>query len=74
MNFNKHLEQLDEILRRREHGTLTLDEALADFERGVALVRESREFLEEAQQKVTFLTRDGKESPPAPKNCDLLGP
>ncbi|MDR2523290.1 MAG: exodeoxyribonuclease VII small subunit [Synergistaceae bacterium] len=65
VNFNKNLERLDGILRRLEEGSLSLDEALADFERGVALVRESRKFLEEAQQKVTFLTRDGKEPPRA---------
>jgi exodeoxyribonuclease VII small subunit len=63
VKFDKNLEQLDEILRQLEEGTLPLDEALSVFERGVALVRESQKFLDEAQQKVTLLTQDDKEVP-----------
>ena len=63
MKFDKNLEQLDEILRQLEEGTLPLDEALSAFERGVALVRESQKFLDEAQQKVTLLTQDDEEVP-----------
>ena len=63
MKFDKNLERLDEILRQLEEGTLPLDEALSVFERGVALVRESQKFLDEAQQKVTLLTQDDKEVP-----------
>ena len=63
MNFGENLERLDEILRRLEEEALPLDEALAVFERGVALLRESRAFLDEAEQKVTLLTEDGGEVP-----------
>jgi exodeoxyribonuclease VII small subunit len=63
MNFGEKLENLDEILRQLEEGKLPLDEALSVFERGVALVREAREFLEKAEQKVTLLTREGEEIP-----------
>jgi exodeoxyribonuclease VII small subunit len=63
MNFGETLENLDEILRQLEEGKLPLDEALSVFERGVALVREAREFLEKAEQKVTLLTREGEEIP-----------
>ncbi|MDR2180987.1 MAG: exodeoxyribonuclease VII small subunit [Synergistaceae bacterium] len=64
MKFDKNLERLDEILKSLEEGTLPLDEALSMFERGVALVRESRQFLEAAQQKVTLLSRDDNEEEP----------
>jgi exodeoxyribonuclease VII small subunit len=63
MNFSEKLENLDEILRQLEEGKLPLDEALAVFERGIALVREAREFLEKAEQKVTLLTQEGEETP-----------
>ena len=63
MNFSEKLENLDEIVRQLEEGKLPLDEALSVFERGVALVREAREFLEKAEQKVTLLTQEGKEIP-----------
>jgi exodeoxyribonuclease VII small subunit len=42
---------------------LPLDEALLIFEHGVALVRGSRKFLNEAEQRVTLLTQDGEEIP-----------
>ena len=63
MNFSENLEQLDAVLKQLEEGKLPLDEALKVFERGVALVRESRDFLAQAEQKVTLLTRDGEEIP-----------
>lgn len=63
MNFSANLEQLDAVLKQLEEGKLPLDEALKVFERGVALVRESRDFLAQAEQKVTLLTRDGEEVP-----------
>ncbi|MDR2174732.1 MAG: exodeoxyribonuclease VII small subunit [Synergistaceae bacterium] len=63
MNFGEKLENLDGILRQMEEGRLPLDEALSVFERGVALVREAREFLEQAEQKVTLLTQEGEEIP-----------
>lgn len=63
MNFGENLEQLDVVLKQLEEGKLPLDEALKVFERGVALVRESRDFLARAEQKVTLLTREGEEIP-----------
>jgi exodeoxyribonuclease VII small subunit len=63
MKFSEKLENLDEILRQLEDGKLPLDEALAIFERGIALVREARDFLEKAEQKVTLLTQEGEEIP-----------
>jgi exodeoxyribonuclease VII small subunit len=63
MNFSEKLEALAEILRQLEEGKLPLDESLSVFERGVALVREAREFLEKAEQKVTLLTQEGEEIP-----------
>lgn len=63
MNFDDNLEELDKILKRLEEEKLPLDEALLIFEHGVALVRGSRKFLNEAEQRVTLLTQDGEEIP-----------
>jgi exodeoxyribonuclease VII small subunit len=63
VNFDENLEQLDEIVERLEEGKVSLNETLSLFERGVVLVRESQKFLEEAEQKVTLLTRDDEEVP-----------
>ena len=61
MSFGDNLERLDEVLRRLESEPMPLDEALAVFERGVSLVRESQGILERAEQRVTLLTRAGEE-------------
>jgi exodeoxyribonuclease VII small subunit len=63
VNFGENLRRLDEILKRLEEDRLPLDEALEVFEKGIVLVRESRDFLARAEQKVTLLTQDGGEIP-----------
>lgn len=60
MSFGGNLGKLDEILRRLETDPMSLDEALETFERGVSLVRESQTILEQAEQRVTLLTREGE--------------
>ena len=63
MNFSENLERLDVILKQLEEGKLPLNEALKVFESGIALVRESRDFLDKAEQKVMLLTQEGEEVP-----------
>ena len=59
MTFGENLQRLDEVLRRLESDPMSLDEALDAFEQGVSLVRENRRILEEAEQRVVILTREG---------------
>ena len=59
MAFGENLQRLDEVLRRLESDPMSLDEALDAFEQGVSLVRENRRILEEAEQRVAILTREG---------------
>ena len=63
IDFGANMQKLDEILRCLEQSTLPLNEALELFENGVALVRESRDYLEKAEQRVTMLTRENEEVP-----------
>jgi exodeoxyribonuclease VII small subunit len=63
MKFDESLERLDEILQQLEEGHLSLDETFSIFEQGVTLVRESQNFLDEVEQKVTLLTQDDEEIP-----------
>lgn len=60
MNFSEKMNELDKILRNLEGESVSLEEALADFEKGIGLVKECRQYLEEARQKVTMLTDDGE--------------
>lgn len=57
MNFAEKMEELEKILKDLEGDALTLDSALAEYERGVALVRECRVYLEDAQKKITMLSQ-----------------
>lgn len=57
LSFEARSERLTEIVGRLESGTLSLEESLALYEEGVALVRASTRELDEAEQKVKILRR-----------------
>lgn len=57
LSFEARSERLTEIVGRLESGTLSLEESLALYEEGVALVRTSMRELDEAEQKVKILRR-----------------
>lgn len=57
MNFAEKMNELEKTLKDLEGDALTLDSALAEYERGVALVRECRAYLEDAQEKITVLSQ-----------------
>ena len=54
--FEQALAELDSILRELEDGTTTLEDALARYERGVALLRLCYAQLRDAEQKVKLLS------------------
>jgi exodeoxyribonuclease VII small subunit len=55
LSFKEASEELEAIVRALEEDNLELEESLARYERGVALLRSLRERLAQAQQKVTVL-------------------
>ena len=65
--FEEAMTRLDAIVRRMEGDTVSLDESLALYEEGIALVRRLTRELDEAEQRVQILQRtpDG-EIKPAP--------
>jgi exodeoxyribonuclease VII small subunit len=64
--FEASLQELEGLVESMERGEMTLEEALASFERGVALTRSCREALEAAEQRVAMLTAEGRLEPMAP--------
>lgn len=62
MNFSEKMTELEKILRSLEGDSMPLEDALAEFEKGIALVRECRAYLDEAKQKVTILTEEGEKN------------
>jgi len=59
--FEKHLNQLEQIVAELEKGDLSLDDALKQFEKGISLARQCQTVLTDATQKIEQLS-----SPNAP--------
>ena len=58
-NFESDLAELELLVARMERGDLSLEEAIATFERGVALARSCQQALRDAEQKVQRLSQNG---------------
>lgn len=61
--FENSMEELEGVVKKLEEGKLTLNESIEEFERGMALVKECREELTKAKQKVTSILQSGEEIP-----------
>ncbi len=57
-NFEKALENLEELVEVMEEGELSLEESLKAFEQGIKLTRECQAALDNAEQKVQLLVKD----------------
>jgi exodeoxyribonuclease VII small subunit len=55
--FEEALAELEGVVRRLEQGELPLEESLAVFERGIALVRLLSQRLTEVEQRVEVLLK-----------------
>ncbi len=53
--FERSLEELETLVARMEKGDLSLEDSLAQFERGIALTRICQQALREAEQKIDAL-------------------
>ena len=54
-NFEGALDELEQLVERMEQGETRLEDALQDFERGIALTRTCQKSLADAEQKVQIL-------------------
>jgi len=61
-NFERALENLEEIVSSMEKGDLTLEDSLKAFETGIKLTRECQAALKEAEQKVRILSKENGET------------
>lgn len=55
VDFEKSLDELEQLVARMEHGELSLDDSLTSFERGVSLYRNCQSALEQAELRVRLL-------------------
>jgi len=62
LDFEQALAALEQLVGDLESGDQPLEQALASFERGVALTRRCQAALRAAEQKVEILTRDSTDA------------
>jgi exodeoxyribonuclease VII small subunit len=61
-NFEKDLQELEDLVEKMEGGNLSLEDSLVHFERGIALTRACQKALTEAEQKIQILlAEDGSQ-------------
>ena len=57
-SFEDNLKELEEIVKNLESGNLNLEEAIKEFEKGMALSKKCTDKLEEAEKKINILVQD----------------
>ena len=67
--FEKSLDELEQLVARMEQGELSLDDSLKSFERGIALYRNCQNALEQAELRVKQLL-----DPAAPESAVPFDP
>ena len=68
-DFERSLDELENLVARLEKGDLSLDDSLATFERGIALYRRCQGALEQAELRVKLLL-----DPAQPERAADFGP
>ena len=61
-DFEASLNELEKLVDALEHGELSLEQSLQDFERGINLTRACQSALTDAQQKVQILLEKNDQS------------
>ena len=59
-DFEKSLDELEQLVAKMEGGELSLDESLRAFERGIALFRSCQSALEQTEARVKLLLDPGR--------------
>jgi exodeoxyribonuclease VII small subunit len=71
-DFEHSMQELETLVDRLEQGDLTLEDALAAFERGINLTRACQKALDTAEQRVRILTERSESAEPEPFATDAV--
>lgn len=63
LSFEQAVERVEAIIERIESGEAGLEQSIAEYERGVGLLKRCREILENAEQRIEKLAADGTAQP-----------
>lgn len=69
-SFEASVSELQEIVGQLEDGTLALEESMLQFERGVSLLRNCYQVLEQAEQRIEILTSTAADGNPSTEPFD----
>lgn len=61
--FEASLQELEAIVEQLEQGTLSLDDSLKQFEKGVKLARNCQKVLNEAELRIQTITQNKEGAP-----------
>lgn len=61
IDFEASLAELEALVSRMEEGSMSLEESLAAFERGIKLTRDCQSALRDAELRIKALTQEGDE-------------
>jgi len=59
MNFEKLMQNLDQVVSKLESGRLSLEDSFKEYETGVKTVREAQKKLKDMEGKIEKLMADG---------------
>lgn len=59
-NFEEMMHKLENIAKDLESGDLSLDDSVKKFEEGMKISKECSKILEDAEKKITILTKDSE--------------
>ena len=59
-SFEEMMQNLEAIAKDLESGDLSLDDSVKKFEEGMEISKECSKILEEAEKKITILTKDSE--------------
>jgi exodeoxyribonuclease VII small subunit len=68
-DFERSLDELEQLVARMEGGDMSLDESLSAFERGIGLYRHCQQALDQAELRVRLLL-----DPDAPESAEPFEP
>lgn len=55
MTYEQAVAELEAIIARHDQGSIGLEESIAAYRRGTALIRRCRELLEKAEQEIRVI-------------------
>lgn len=57
MSFEETIKELTDIVEKIEHGQISLQDSLGQYERGMVLIKHCRQILEKAEKRIEKISK-----------------